>query len=300
MRRCLCLLLCLLLLFPTLCACAPTAPSESLPLVVTSIFPLYDFCRVLLGEHARCELLLPPGADIHSYEPTVQDLFRMTDCDLFVYVGGHSESHLKRMLSDSGAQNGYALLEHLSTDTVSHDHGHTHESADEHVWTSPRRAIEIVRLLAEHLCQLFPALAQDVRENQARYSEQLSALDARFSTLSDSDGLLLFADSFPFLYLSEDYSLPYLSAMDGCGEDTEPSASRLAEMIEQGRERGLQTVFYTETSNEKIVSSLAQALDARALLLHSCHNLTQDEHNQGLTYLLLMERNFEHISVAFQ
>ena len=210
--------------------------------LVAAVFPAYDFARVIAGDAAEVTLLLPPGADAHSYEPTPQDMIAIQNADLFLYTGGESDTWLERVLASLGddAPETFAMAdcvtlleeEHSQSMAPEHDHGHdedSHEEMDEHVWTSPKNVQLIVRALREKLCALSPENAERFTQNEVAYQQKLQALDERFETIvaEGKRNLIVFGDRFPFRYFAAAYGLRYDAAFPGCSEDSEPSVKTI-------------------------------------------------------------------------
>ena len=304
-------LLCALL---ALSACAPDlpeAPSDRLQ-VVAAIFPAYDFARAASAGHADVTLLLPPGAESHSYEPTPADILRVQDCDLFVYLGGESDTWVDTILSAIEPR-GETLrmvdcVDLLEEETVEgmqggheedHEEGHGHlgevVGMDEHVWTAPQNAAAITRAIGGELAALDPAHAGDYEAASAGYAEELAALDRDFADFfaARSDRTIVFGDRFPLLYFAEAYDLDYYAAFPGCGAQTEPSAATVAFLTEKVREEGLPAVWYIEFSNHLVADSIAEAAGVTTAQFHACHSVSKADLEAGATYLSLMEGNLE-------
>ena len=290
--------------------------------VICTVFPAYDFTRQLAGERANVSLLIPPGAESHSYEPTPQDMAALARCDLIVANGGAGESWLETLLSTGEIKapvvymlHSVSLLQeehkegmqsaahaHGHEEDEEHDHEHDHDHAheaeyDEHVWTSPRNAVLISEAIASALCAIDPAGEGDYTDSLAAYSEKLLALDAAFRETVDSAAhrSMIFADRFPVRYFVEEYGLDYYAAFPGCAEDTEPSARTVAFLIDKVREEGIGAVYFIEFSNEKMADVIVEDTGCKKLLFHSCHNVSADELESGVTYLALMEQNLENL-----
>lgn len=309
--------------------------------VVTTIFPQYDFVRQVAGEQVSLQMLLKPGEETHSYEPTPQDIIAIQKSDLFIYVGGENdawvedilespemesvntlrlvdcvdtleEEHVEGMQEERGEhEHDDADGEHGSEEHGSEEHdveaheaedsheGHVH-SADEHVWTSPKNAIEIVSRIAEELCRLDQAHASEYMQNAETYSEQLLELDSQFRQVveqADHD-TLLFGDRFPFRYFAAEYGLEYYAAFSGCASDTEPSAATMAFLINKVKEEQIPVVLKIELSNENIANAVAEATGAEVREFYSCHNLTAEQFAAGETYLSMMRENVETLKEA--
>ena len=322
------LIICLcLVLAANLAACgrerAPLIVEGRLNVICTN-FPAYDFARQIAGERANVSLLIPPGAESHSYEPTPQDMAALSRCGLIVANGGVGESWLESLLEagEVGAPVVYmlesvSLIEeehkegmqavahaHEHDESCEHEHEHEHGGEgdqeaefDEHVWTSPRNAAHICSHIAAALCELDPAGESYYKERLDIYSQQLLSLDAAFRETVDraSGRTMIFADRFPVRYFVEEYGLDYYAAFPGCAEDTEPSARTVAFLIDKVREQGIEAVYYIEFSNEKMADVIVEDTGCKKLLFHSCHNVSTDELESGITYLALMEQNLKNL-----
>lgn len=317
--------------------------------VVTTIFPPYDFARQIAGDNADITMLLPPGGESHSFEPTPQDMIKIQNCDLFLYIGGENDQWVKKILDsvDTSNMNVIALMDTVSvveeeikegmeddeghdhdgdsTHDEDNDHAHDGDSAqeqdrepagaedsgtkeketeepeyDEHVWTSPRNAIQITKGIMEGLCEVDPDNADEYRANAAAYMDQLNKLDGTFKALVDSAvrKTIVFGDRFPFRYFADEYGLDYWAAFPGCSTETEPSAATVAFLTDKVKEEKIPVIFKIELSNGNIARSISEATGAKVLTLHSCHNLTKSDFENGETYLSLMEKNVDALKEA--
>lgn len=305
-------LLCALLL---LSACGPALPEETDRLqIAAAVFPAYDFARAAAGGRADVTLLLPPGAESHSYEPTPADILRVQSCDLFIYLGGESDAWVDAILSAIEPE-GEALrmidcvdlLEEETVEGMQGGHGHEHEheedhghlgevvGMDEHVWTDPRNAAAITRTIGERLSALDPANAEAYAAGAEGYARELEALDRDFAAFFEGlpGRTIVFGDRFPLRYFAEAYGLDYYAAFPGCGAQTEPSAATVAFLTEKVREEGLPAVWYIEFSNHLVADSIAEAAGVRTAQFHTCHNVSRADLEAGATYLSLMRGNLE-------
>ena len=308
---CICLLLGLLLGLTGCGGAEPTAEGDGLS-IVTTLFPAYDFARQIGGERVRVTLLVPPGAEAHSFEPTARDLMGIRDCDLFFCNGGESESWVEELLADAPVET-LAMLdcvdaleeevkEGMQEIFEEEEEGEDGPEYDEHVWTSPVNAMGICAALCEKLCALDPAGESYYRENLARYSAALEELDAALRRTVAEGRLrtVVFADRFPVRYFVEEYGLDYFAAFPGCAEDTEPSARTVAFLIDKVREEQIPAVFYIEFSNEKMADVICEDTGCRKLLFHSCHNVSASDLERGTTYLELMWANVDALKEALR
>lgn len=282
------------------------------PTLVTTNFPLYDFAREIAGEHMEVLLLLPPGMEGHAYEPTPQDIIRIQNCALFLYIGGNSDTWVARILSgmEGNKPEALSLMPYVEALDEEYTEGmqagaqeHAQEEGqeyDEHIWTSPRNAIKMVAGIADALSSADPANAAAYSANAHAYTAKLEALDADFRALTQTAKLhtLVFGDRFPFLYFAKEYGLTYFAAFPGCAENTEPSAATVAFLIDKVHKESIPAVFHMEFSNQMLADTICEATGAKKLLLHSCHNVSKEELMGGVTYLGLMYRNADALKEA--
>ena len=308
------ILICTLCL--ALCACGQQAQAPETDGGVNIVATAYDFASQIAGDDGNVTLLIPPGSEAHSYEPTPQDIIRIQNCDLLVCNGGESEAWLDEILGGMGNEiptvvmldcvdalteedkDGMQVHEH-------HDHDHDHdehedEEYDEHVWTSPVNAQLICRAISAALCQADPAHASDYTARCVDYCAELQELDADFRGViaNAKRHTLIFADRFPVRYFVEEYGLDYFAAFPGCADDAEPSARTVAFLIDRVREEQAPAVLYIEFSNQKMADIVCEDTGCEKLLFNSCHNVTADQLRGGVTYLELMRGNLETVKEA--
>lgn len=307
-------------IFPALCAlllltaCGPDLPPEDSerPQIVATVFPAYDFARSAAGELADVTLLLPPGAESHSYEPTPADILRVQRCDLFIYLGGESDAWVDTILSAIEPRGDVLrmidcvdLLEEEAVEGMQGGHDHDHEeghdhlgevlSMDEHVWTAPRNAAAVTRIIGQRLALLDRSNGEAYAAGAEAYALELEELDRDFAAFFDTlpDRTIVFGDRFPLLYFAEAYDLDYYAAFPGCGAQTEPSAATVAFLTRKVREEGLPAVWYIEFSNHLVADSIAEAAGVETAQFHTCHNVSRADLEAGATCLSLMRANLE-------
>ncbi len=284
--------------------------------IVTTVFPAYDFAREIAGDRANICLLVPPGSESHSFEPTAQDILRIQNCDLLICNGGESEVWLEDMLE--GLEGDIptvvmldcvqALEEEVKEGMQAQEHEHGEEEAreqeteyDEHVWTSPKNAALISREISRRLCSIDPEYEEYYSSRCDNYCAALLALDQDFEELFREAGYptLIFADRFPVRYFVEEYGLDYYAAFPGCAEQSEPSARTVAFLIDKVRQENTPAVFYIEFSNQKMADVICEDTGCGKLLFHSCHNVTLQQLEEGVSYLGLMGNNLETLRGVF-
>ena len=294
------------LTFFILCMCG-FACAETLDVVATN-FPCYDFARQVAGEAAEIRMLIRPGTEVHAFEPAPSDILTIADADLFVYVGGESDSWADDILeSFDDAPKVVRVMDHVSLleeehyegDGHSHHHHHEHGelALDEHIWTSPKNALQMLRAVEDALCDASPENAETFRANANAYAVQIEALDTELKNIvaGAKRHTLVVADRFPFLYMAHDYGLEYNAAFTSCASETEPSAKKLVELIEAIRADEIPVVYTIEMSAGNIARTLAEETGAEIMELHSVQTVRQTEFDKGESYVSLMRKNLAAI-----
>jgi zinc transport system substrate-binding protein len=257
-------------------------------------------------------MLLPPGSESHSFEPSPKDIITIQNSDIFIYVGGESDGWIDRILESMNTDNMKILamidtveaVEEEIVEGMEDDDDEGEEIAeaayDEHVWTSPQNVLLIVQAITDLLCEADPSNADFYQQNAAAYSEELELLDAAFDELVSGAkrNTIVFADRFPFRYFADAYGLSYFAAFPGCSTETEPSAATVAFLIDKIRAEQIPVVFHIELSNERMANTISDETGAKKLLLHSCHNITKRDFDSGLSYLEIMKTNVANLREA--
>jgi zinc transport system substrate-binding protein len=278
--------------------------------VTATVFPPYDFVRHIAGDKVNLSMLLPPGAESHSFEPSPRDIITIQNSDIFIYGGGEMDQWVNRILQSMDTDNMKILAMMDAVDVVEEEivEGMEEEDDeegeeveyDEHVWTSPQNAILIVSAITELLCEADSANAAFYRQNAAAYCEELAQLDTAFTALVDGAQrtTIIFADRFPFRYFADAYGLSYFAAFPGCSTETEPSAATVAFLINKVKAEQIPVVFHIELSNERMADTICGETGAKKLLLHSCHNISKRDFDSGLGYIEVMRHNVENLREA--
>ena len=297
------------------CGVKQEEPDDGKLKIVTTIFPQYDFVRAIAGGTGavNVRMLLSPGEEVHSYEPTPLDIKEIQNCDLFIYVGAENDVWVDRILENMGDKRPETLRLVDLTETVAEESvegmmeekGHDHEEsreeeADEHVWTSPVKAAEITEAIAQKMAELDPPNADNYLANAQDYEATILDLDAQFRQIAENAErkILVFGDRFPIRYFAEGYGLDYFAAFSGCSSESEPSASTLAFLIDKVREEQIPVVFSIEFSNGNIARAICESTGAVQRTYNSCHNVTKEQMENGATYVSLMSENLETIREA--
>ena len=287
--------------------------------LICATFPEYDWVRQILGENIEkfeLTLLVQNGMDLHSYQPSAEDMIRISDCDAFLYTGGISESWVEdvRRAGQTEQKQVLNLLEVVeeqreteqTVEDTEHVHeGEVHEALDEHIWLSLKNAQILVEEIQEFVTVLDGEGAEIYKTNAQNYKAQLAELDQAYQEVVDAaeEKTLLFADRFPFRYLTEDYGLAYYAAFTGCSAETEASFETITFLAEKVDERKLPAVLTIENSDTKIAKTIIENTEQKnqqILVMNSLQSLTKQEMENGVTYLSVMEENLQILKQALR
>ncbi|MCQ2479119.1 MAG: metal ABC transporter substrate-binding protein [Clostridia bacterium] len=315
MKKLLAILLSVFMIF-TLTSCSNPSAKKYKVNIISSIFPSYDFARQIIAgvDGAGVSMLIIPGTEPHSYEPSVKDMAEIKNSSLFIYLGGESDEWVESLLETFGKDEVNTLK---MTDCVpllneeekegmqAGKEKHNGEVAaegenDEHVWTSPENAILISEKIKDCLCEIDKDNAEKYEENFEKYKAELQKLDVGFKEIFSDRETLIVADRFPFRYLANEYGFDYFAAFPGCSTESDPSAATIAFLEKKTRAVGAKAVFYTEFSSQKVADTICEATGVKKLRLHSCHNVSLEDFENGATYLSIMKQNLKNIQEALK
>lgn len=310
-------------LFLSLCPVSGLAEEAGKIRVVTTIFPIYDWVREVAGdsENAEITLLLDSGVDLHSFQPSAQDILKVATCDLFIYVGGESDEWAEDALAEAVnpdmvvislvealGENAKAeeIVEGMEAEEEEEEGEEGEEEEpeiDEHVWLSLRNAQVFTSAIADALAQKDSANADSYRANAEAYGAKLAALDAAYAEAVDSAAhkTLLFGDRFPFRYLTDDYGLAYYAAFAGCSAETEASFETVIFLAKKTDELQLPAVLTIEGKDHRIAETIIGSTadkNRKLLTLNSMQGTTANDIEQGATYLKIMEDNLAVLKEA--
>ena len=300
----------------SLCACSSesgysTSDSGKLK-IISTVFPPYDLARQIAGDNAEISILLPPGSEIHNYEPSAKDMIAIRNCDIFLYIGGENEQWADRLINSYDTENVTAvkLIDYvptLSEDEDEHDHDHDHDhdhehehETDEHIWTSPKNAQLMLSSVYDAICKVDPSNKQTYTKNKDAYAKQLSDLDDAYRSAVDNakNKTIVLADKFPFRYLAHEYGLEFSAAFAACSDESEPGVSTMIKLTKTIKENNIPAVYYLEFSSTKIADTLCDETGATKLMLHSCHNVSKQDIENNVSYVDLMKQNLENLKLT--
>ena len=292
--------------------------------IVTTIFPIYDWVKEIVGDNENVELtmLLDKGVDLHSFQPTADDIVKISACDMFLYVGGESDEWVEDALKEATNKNqvsvnllnilGSSVKEEEVKEGMEAEHEeegeHEHEEEpeyDEHVWLSVKNAKVLCEKISAELCKLDATNKEAYQSNTTKYTAKLDSLDKEYEAAVKNAGVktVLFGDRFPFRYLVDDYGLDYYAAFVGCSAESEASFETIVFLAKKVDERGLKAICQIESSDGKIAKTIkdnTKSKNQEILTLDSLQSTTGEQAKSGKTYLSAMQSNLEVLKNALK
>lgn len=294
--------------------------------IVTTIFPVYDWVMNILGDNpakAEVTMLLDSGVDLHSFQPTIEDIMKISNCDLFIYVGGESDEWVEDALEEATNKDmvvlnllealGDSVKEEEVVEGMQEEEEEDEETEDkeegpeydEHVWLSLKNAAVLVQGISEAIEKADPDNAETYKANTSAYVEKIKTLDEKYEAALSEAGTktLLFGDRFPFRYLTDDYGLSYYAAFVGCSAETEASFETITFLSQKLDELSLPAVMTIEGGDHRIAEAIIQSSkdpNRKILSLDSLQSVTAGDVQNGASYLSSMENNLEILKEALK
>ena len=310
--------------------------SEKIEIIAT-LFPQYDFAKQIGGDKVNVTLLLPPGNESHTYEPTPQDMININNSNLFIYTGKEMEPWAENLID--GVKNNINVLdlsttvnlinveefeneycgedcelehEHEKKNQHNDDHEQNHinehenenenhnHSYDPHIWLNPQYAIQMVNSISQQLCEIDPENKLYYQKNATEYIKQIQALDVEIEETinSSKNKKIAFGGAFAYAYFIEKYNLEFISAYQTCGENAEPSTTQVKEVIDYINKNKIPVIFYKEYTTGNIAKTIAESTNAEMLVFHTVHNVSKEELANGASYVGVMRQNLENLKKA--
>lgn len=277
--------------------------------VITTLFPTYDFARQIGKDRLNVSLLLPPGVEAHAFEPRPADIVKLNHADIFVFTGKYMEPWVEKMLKGVNQKltvvdtsQGIELLEDHDEEHHDHKHEHDHEHSgkDPHIWLDLANAQQMVMTIARALAEKDPTNKEFYEVNAREYNQQLANLDARFKTMLATAKYknLIYGGHFTFGYFAKRYGLTHSSPYQGFSPNAEPRPKSLAKLIKMLKHSGMNSIYHEELLDPKVARTIAEETGAKLELLHGAHNISKEELQRGVTFLELMEANFNKLKVG--
>lgn len=286
--------------------------------VVAVNFICYDLARAICGvgdasvntvfsgmrkTPVDLQLILKPGTDIHSFDPSPKDIMAIENAGIFIYTGGESDKWADKLLKTvkNPPSHIFKLVENIAIEKDEHETEHNHE-ADEHVWTSPANTLKLIDCLAAALSECNPTMADIYSANAAIYKEEIeNARNAIRSVLAKKEKrVIVVGDRFPLKYFAQEFGIKYYAAFAGCSSAVEASSATIAELIDIIKEEKLPAVFAIELSNRRIAETIAKSAGVNVLELNAAHNLMQRQFDSGMTYVDTLYANAEALDAGLR
>lgn len=281
--------------------------------IVSTNFPGYDFARAITMDNTnvKVKMLLKPGAESHTFEPTPEDIKTIKNSDIFIYVGGDSDEWVDDILNDIDTDKTKIIKlidlvdakEEVTTEGMESDEEEEAEEEaelDEHVWTSPKNAIEIINKLKKEIINIDNDEKSNLESNANHYVNKLNDLDTEFKSIVKTAKRkeIIVGDRFPLRYFADEYGLSYYAAFPGCSEQTEASAKTISFLANKVKEDKIPVVLKTELSSGNIANTIAKETNTKVLEFNSAHNISQSDFDAGITYVDIMTKNAEVLKEA--
>lgn len=292
------------------CTNIKTKQTEKIEIIAT-LFPQYDFAKQIGGDKVNVTLLLPPGSESHTYEPTPQDMININNSSLFIYTGKEMEPWAENLIS--GIKNEIRILdlsatvnlinveefEELYCNGENCEHNHSY---DPHIWLNPQYVIQMVNSILEQLCGIDPENAEYYRNNANEYIKQIQQLDIEIEEAVNlaENKKIAFGGAFAYAYFIERYNLEFISAYQTCGENAEPSTTQVKDVIDYMKNNKIPVIFYKEYTTGNIAKTISEATHSQMLVFHTVHNVSKQELENGATYISVMRQNLENLKIALQ
>lgn len=275
--------------------------------IVTTNFPAYDFARAVAGDQAQIKMLLKPGVDMHSYEPSPEDIIDIENCSLFIYTGGESDEWVEGILENTRNINTLRMMdavkpvkEEIVEGIEPEEEDKEEVEYDEHVWTSLRNAQLIIGTIQNRLSEIYPDERASFAQNSANYKAKLADLDQKFQSIvnNSSRRTLVFGDRFPLRYFVDDYNLEYFAAFPGCSEQNEASSKTISYLVNKIKTEEIPVVLKIELTSDDIAQTIANETGAKVLVFSAAHNISAEDFENGRTYADIMEANLAVLEEA--
>lgn len=295
MKKLLSILLIIILL--PLAGCTTASEDDGKIHIIATLFPQYDFARQIGGDLVEVTLLLPPGQESHLYDPSPSDMAAISKSDIFIFTGSMMEGWAGEISASLSSET--IVVDASEGIILSDSHNHEHDgenTPDPHIWLD----FDNAKIMCDNI---FTALVTASPENRAyfeknlqNYKQELTNLDNEyFALLSDNTKPLIFGGRFALGYLTERYSIPYKSAYASCSANSEPGVKDIKDLSQYIKDNNIKVVYCEEYSDPKVARAIIEGTDAEILVLHSAHNISREEREQGVTFISIMEQNLENI-----
>jgi zinc transport system substrate-binding protein len=303
-KRALLSIMILILIWTSLSGCSIVEDGEDVSndriKIIATLFPQYDFAKEIVKDKGEVSLLLPPGVEAHSYEPTPKDIVDIKKADVFIYTGKYMEPWVEKLIRNMDKDSivvidisqGIELI-----DEADEEHEHERYGKDPHIWLDPIYAQKIVDNILEGLIKVDKQNENFYRQNAESYKGKLAELDKKFvETFSKTKHkTIIHGGHFAFGYFAKRYGLEYMSPYEGFTPNAEPTPKRILELIERMKSTGIDVIYYEELIDPKVAKVISDETGAEMLQLHGAHNISKEELESEISYIEIMKSNLEKL-----
>nr|WP_246565695.1 zinc ABC transporter substrate-binding protein [Tissierella carlieri] len=284
--------------------------------IITTLFPQYDFVKEIGKDKVDVNLLLPPGVESHSYEPTPKDMVDIKNADIFIYTGEYMEPWAKKIADNiegynliiTDASEGVELLEghgheedehegHENEEDENEDHAHDHSDKDPHIWLDPIYAQKMIDNITVALTKADKENKEFYIKNAEEYKKQLDLLDKEIAEALEkvNSKKVIYGGHSAFSYFARRYNLEFITPYNGFSPNAEPTPKMIIELIKNIEDAGVKSIFYEELIDPKVAKIISSETGAKMILLHGAHNLSKEEIESDVRYIDIMKGNLERL-----
>lgn len=266
--------------------------------VVTTIFPIYDIVKSITDDTVNIDLMISPGQDIHSYDPSTDDIITVKKSDLFIYIGDNMETWVPDLTKNQPEMFVLELTkdERIKLSSLEHHEHHEHDhNVDMHIWTNPYYVLIMVELITNALIEVNPSYKELYKSNALEYTQEVNKIIDDINEIVDNKkrDTLYFGAPFAFYYFTTAFGLEHKTVYDTCSIEVEPTIDKILSINKEIIEKNIPVVYTKELLNDNIARKLIEGSNAKLMILHSGHNVSSSDFEKGITFLEIWQNNIE-------
>lgn len=266
--------------------------------VVTTIFPIYDIVKSITDDTVNIDLMISPGQDIHSYDPSTDDIITVKKSDLFIYIGDNMETWVPDLTKNQPDMFVLELTkdERIKLSSLEHHEHHEHDhNVDMHIWTNPYYVLIMVELITNALVEVNPSYKELYKSNALEYTQEVNKIIDDINEIVDNKkrNTLYFGAPFAFYYFTTAFGLEHKTVYDTCSIEVEPTIDKILSINKEIIEKNIPVVYTKELLNDNIARKLIEGSNAKLMILHSGHNVSSSDFEKGITFLEIWQNNIE-------
>lgn len=266
--------------------------------IVTTIFPIYDIVRAISNDTVNIDLMISPGQDIHSYDPSTDDIINVKKSDLFIYIGDNMETWVQDLTKNESDMFILEIAhdERIKLSSLEHHEHHDHDhNVDMHIWTNPYYVLIMVELISNALIEINPSYKEMYENNALEYTKELNKIIEDIKKIVDNKkrDTLYFGAPFAFYYFTTAFGLEHRTVYDTCSIEVEPTIDKILAVNKEIIDNNIPVVYTKELLNDNIARKLIEGSNAKLIVLHSGHNVSSSDFKKGITFLEIWHNNIE-------